>query len=77
MVRNSQGVCARLARHKNKKNLPTNFDQPVPQSLATPLRSLQMEYRKWHQTTASLRVQNTADSEGQTSAALPSVAASD
>ena len=59
------------------KNLPTNFDQPVPLSLTTPLRSLQMEYRKQHQTTASLRVQNIADSGRRTSAALPSIAASD
>ena len=59
------------------KNLPTNFDQPVPLSLTTPLRSLQMEYQKWHRTTASLCVQNIADSGGRTSAALPSVAASD
>ena len=59
------------------KNLPMNFDQPVPLSLTTPLRSLQTEYRKRHQTTASLRVQNIADSGGRTSAALPSVAASD
>ena len=59
------------------KNLPTNFDQPVPISLTTPLRSLQMEYHKRHQTTASLHVQNIADSGGRPSAALPSVAASD
>ena len=59
------------------KNLPTNFDQPVPPSLTTPLRSWQTEYRKRHQTTASLHVQNIADSGGQTSAALPSIAASD
>ena len=58
------------------KNLPTNFDQPVPLSLTTLLRSLQTEYRKQHQTTASLHVQNIADSGGRTSAALPSVAAS-
>ena len=55
------------------KNLLTNFDHPVPLSLTTPLRSLQTEYRKWHQTTASLHVQNIADSGGRTSAALPSV----
>ena len=54
-----------------------NFDQPVPLSLTTPLRSLQTEYQKRHHTTASLRVQNIADSGGRTSAALPSVAASD
>ena len=59
------------------KNLPTNFDQSVPLSLTMPLRSLQTEYRKWHQTTASLGVQNIADSGGRTSVALPSVAASD
>ena len=59
------------------KNLPTNLDQAVPLGLTTPLRSLQTEYRKRHQTTASLRVQNIADSGGRTSAALPSVAASD
>ena len=55
------------------KNLPTNFDQPVPLSLTTPLRSLQTEYQKRHQTTASLRVQNIEDSGGRTSAALPSI----
>ena len=59
------------------KNLPTNFDQPVPLGLTTPLRSLQTEYRKQHQTSASLRVQNIADSGGRTSAVLPSVASSD
>ena len=56
------------------KNLPTNFDQPVPLSLAMPLRSLQTQYQKRHQTTALLCVQNIADSGGRTSAALPSVA---
>ena len=59
------------------KNLPTNFDQPVPLSLTMPLRSLPTEYRKRHQTTALLRVQNKADSGGRTFVALPSVAASD
>ena len=59
------------------KNLPTNFDQPVPLSLTSILRSSQTKYRKRHQTTESLRVQNVADSGGRTSAALPSVAASD
>ena len=38
------------------KNLQTNFDQPVPLSLTTPLRFLQTEYWKQHQITASLRV---------------------
>ena len=46
------------------KNLPMNFDQPVPLSLTMPLRSLQTEYRKQQQTTASLRVLNIADSGG-------------
>ena len=59
------------------KNLPTNFNQPVPLSFTMPLKSLQTEYWKRHQTTASLRVQNIADSGGRTSTALPSVAASD